>query len=251
MMDWKAVIVDDEPNNIENLTSLLNEYCKNVQVTGRAENAEEGKAVICRLKPDIVFLDIQMPDHTGFDLLKSLDVIDFEVIFVTAYDKYGIQAVKFSAVDYLLKPVNIEELKVAVENAIHKLTKRQENENIKNLLHYLKTNHLPDEHRIALSGSKEVRFVSVRDILYCKSDNVYTTFFIRGQGKTMVSKPMKEFEELLTSYGFIRTHQSYLVNKSFVRSYSKEDGGYLLMEDMSQIPVSRQKKEDVKRELNF
>lgn len=250
-MVWKAIIIDDEPNNIENLTSLLNEYCRDIQVIGQAENADEGKSVISRLKPDMVFLDIQMPDQSGFDLLKSLDVIDFEVIFVTAYDKYGIQAVKFSAVDYLLKPVNIEELKTAAGNAIQKLTSRQENENIRNLLHYLKTTHVPDEHKIALSDAKEVRFIGVRDILYCKSDNVYTTFFIRGQDKIMVSRPMKEYEDLLVSYGFIRTHQSYLVNKSFIRSYSKEDGGYLLLEDRSQIPVSRQKKEDVKKALNF
>ena len=230
-MKWNAIIVDDEPNNIENLTLLLQEYCPGIQVAGSAINAVEGRKMITTLQPQIVFLDIQMPKESGFDLLKSLDNIDFEVVFITAYDKYGIQAVKFSAVDYLLKPVNIEELKKAVEKTIAKLNAKRENENIRNLLQYIRQPASAGDHKLALPGSKETRFVFVKDILYCKSDNTYTSFFLLNKEKIMVSKPIREYEALLYPYGIIRTHQSYLVNKHYVESYKKEDEGYLMLRD--------------------
>lgn len=250
-MRWKAVIIDDELNNIENLSLLLQEYCPTVEVTGSAINAAKGKEIIVALLPDIVFLDIQMPEESGFDLLQSLDSIDFEVIFVTAFDKYGIQAVKFSAVDYLLKPVNIEELKKAVDKTAARLQVKRENEHIRNLLQYIKQPAPAGDHKLALPGARETRFVFVKDILYCKSDNAYTTFFLLNKEKIIVSKSIREYEELLYPYGIIRTHQSYLVNKHFVESFKKEDEGYLLLQDKTVIPISRLKKEFVKKELQL
>jgi len=238
----KAVIIDDEQNNIDNLSILLAQYCPQVKVTATALNANDGKEIILKLKPDIVFLDIQMPGETGFDLLKSLPDHFFEIIFVTAFDKYGIQAVKFAAIDYLLKPINIEELKDAVHKAVLKRDSQKQNLQLNNFLELLKLQQQKEEHRIALPTGKEIRFVKTQDIYHCESSNNYTNFFIVNGEKLLVSKPIYEFEELLKDYGFIRCHQSHLVNKRYIKSWIKDEGGYLLLEDQSLIPVSKQKK---------
>lgn len=242
----KAVIIDDEKNNLDNLVQLLNTYCPEVQVPATALNAEEGKTIITKYQPDLVFLDIQMPDKNGFDLLRSLTQYDFEIIFVTAYDQYGIQAVKFAAVDYLLKPVNVEELQAAVQKAFYKRVQKKQNLQLENLIQLLQQKQDKQEHRIALPTAKEIRFIHTGHIIYCTSSNNYTTFYLVNGEKLLVSKPIYEYEELLKNYGFIRCHQSYLINKRYVRSWVKEDGGYLLLENEIQIPVSKNKKELVK-----
>ncbi|MBL7763930.1 MAG: response regulator transcription factor [Chitinophagaceae bacterium] len=244
----RAILVDDEQNNIDNLRKLLEKYCPEVAVISMTTSAIDGKRMITEQKPDLIFLDIQMPDKNGFELLKSLNSYSFEVIFVTAFDKYGIQAVKFSAIDYLLKPINIEELKSAVNKAAEKIVQKKQNYQLENLLRLLQQQR--EEHRIAIPAAKEIRFVKTQDIIRCESSNNYTTFFLNSGEKLIVSKPIYEYEELLSDYGFIRCHQSHLVNKKFVRSIVKEDGGYLLLEDNEQIPVSRQKKEEVKNSLS-
>lgn len=244
----RAILVDDEQNNIDNLRKLLEKYCPEVAVISMTTSAIDGKKMITEQKPDLIFLDIQMPDKNGFELLKSLDSYSFEVIFVTAFDKYGIQAVKFSAIDYLLKPINIEELKSAVNKAAEKIVQKKQNYQLENLLRLLQQQR--EEHRIAIPAAKEIRFVKTQDIIRCESSNNYTTFFLNSGEKLIVSKPIYEYEELLSDYGFIRCHQSHLVNKKFVRSIVKEDGGYLLLEDNEQIPISRQKKEEVKNSLS-
>jgi two-component system LytT family response regulator len=244
----RAVLIDDEKNNLDNLRQLLAAYCPSVEVTGIAMNAIEGKKVIHEQKPDLLFLDIQMPQKTGFDLLRELDNYSFEVIFVTAYDQFAIQAVRFAAVDYLLKPVNIEELQAAVDRAESRSRQKKQNQQLENLLQLL--NQKKDEHRIALATLKETRFVNTGSIVRCESSNNYTSFFLKDGEKLIVSKPIYEFEELLAGYGFIRPHQSYLVNLRYIKSFLKEDGGTLLMEDGVQVPVSRSKKEDVLRALS-
>ncbi|MEJ0105264.1 MAG: LytTR family DNA-binding domain-containing protein [Bacteroidota bacterium] len=245
-----AIIIDDEQNNIDNLQKLLQKYCPEVTIAATALNADRGKQIILQQTPDLVFLDIQMPGKNGFDLLKSLNTYSFEIIFVTAFDKYGIQAVKFAAIDYLLKPIDIEELKSAVNKAIEKIHQRKQNHQLENLLRLLRQNQQRDEHRIALPAAKEIRFVKTQDIIRCESSNNYTTFFLLNGEKLIVSKPIYEYEELLSDYGFIRCHQSHLVNKKFIKSWVKEDGGYLLLEDNSQLPISRQKKEEIKALLS-
>lgn len=244
----KAVIIDDESNNVDNLVALLTKHCPAVMVAGQASNALEGKKKILEINPDLVFLDIQMPGKNGFDLLSSLDNYDFEIIFVTAYDQYGIQAVKFAALDYLLKPVNIEELKNAVQKAMDKSQQKRQNHQLENLILLLKQQQ-KEEHRIALPTSRETRFAYPADIIRCESSNNYSFFYFSSGEKLIVSRPIYEYEELLTPYGFIRCHQSHLVNKKFIRSWIKEDGGYLLLSDNTQLPVSRQKKELIKAEL--
>lgn len=248
-MILRTVLVDDEKNNLDNLQQLLKAWCPAVAVCAVAGNADEAKLAIIQQKPDLIFLDIQMPGKNGFDLLRSLPDYDFEVIFITAYDQYGIQAVKFAAVDYLLKPVNVEELQNAVNCVLQKNRKKKENLQIENLLELLQKQHDKHEHRIALTTLKETRFIYTRDIVRCESSNNYTTFYLSNDEKLLVSKPIYEYEEILASYGFLRCHQSHLVNKAFIKSWVKEDGGYLLLDNSTQIPISRNKKEAVSEAL--
>jgi two-component system, LytTR family, response regulator len=247
-MEIKAVIIDDEENNILNLQSLLKQYCPELIVVATARHATSGVQNIMQHKPDIVFLDIEMPDQNGFDLLRSLPEHNFEIVFVTAHQQYGIQAVKFAAIDYLLKPINIDELKMAVAKAVRKRVQRKNNIQLENLMLLLKQQPKA-EHRIALPTAKETRLAKTDEIIRCESLNNYTNFYFANGEKLMVSKPIYEYEELLQDYQFIRCHQSHLVNKKYIKSWVKEDGGYLLLEDKTQVPISRQKKEAIKNLL--
>jgi len=246
-MTIKAVIIDDEQNNIDNLGILLEQYCPQVTVVAQASDATEGENIILQHDPDLVFLDIQMPVKNGFELLQSLHTYSFELIFVTAFDQYGIQAVKFAAIDYLVKPINIDELKLAVNKAIYRSRQKKQNKQLENLVEILEQRK--ESHRIALPGAKETRFVKTSDIIRCESSNNYTTFFLIGGERIMTSKPIFEYEEILKSYGFIRCHQSHLVNKKYIKSLVKEDGGFILLEDNTQVPVSRLKKDLIRAEL--
>ena len=245
----KTIIIDDEQNNVDNLYLLLQRYCSQVEIVATALNADDGEKIILQYNPDLVFLDIQMPGKSGFELLKSLNNYSFEIIFVTAYDQYGIQAIKFAAIDYLLKPINIEELQHAVHKAADRSAQKQQNLQLENLIRLLQQKQHKETHRIALQTAKEIRFVEADKITRCESSNNYTTFFLVTEEKILTSRPIYEYEEILQDYGFIRCHQSHLVNKKFIKSWIKEDGGYLLLEDLSQIPVSRQKKDILKQLL--
>ncbi|SFC75222.1 two-component system, LytT family, response regulator [Parapedobacter composti] len=240
----RALIIDDEQHNIENLEGLLLQYCPAVQVIATAMAVDEAVKKIRELRPDLLLLDIHMPGKNGFEVLKELPYPTFEVIFVTAFDQYAIQAIKFSAIDYLLKPVDIDELKTAVAKVEAKIGNRP-NSQIVNLLDMLKHQGVQEEHRLALSSVKETRFVRPADIIRCESSNAYTSFFLATGETIVVSRPIFEYSELLADYGFIRCHQSHLVNRAYVKSLLKEDGGYLLLEDDSRIPISRNKKESV------
>ena len=242
----KAVIIDDEQNNIDNLCILLQQHCPEVTIAATAMNATDGEKAILKYQPDLVFLDIQMPEKSGFELLKNLPNYHFEIIFVTAYDQYGIQAVKFAAIDYLLKPINIEELKIAVQKVVAKRSQKKQNLQLENLIELLQQKQNKQFHRIALQSTKETRFVEPEQIIRCESSNNYTTFYLNNQEKIIVSKPIYEYESLLQDYGFIRCHQSHMINKKYIKSFLKNDGGFLLLEDGSEIPITRQKKEQVK-----
>jgi len=245
----KAILIDDEKNNLINLEQLLKAYCPMVEVVATAMNAAEGKSLLLQHHPDLVFLDIQMPEKNGFELLRELHQYDFEVIFVTAFDQYAIQAVRFAAVDYLLKPLNIEELQAAVGRAMANTRDKKKNLQLENLIQLLQEKK--EEHRIALTTMKETRFIRTPEILRCESSNNYTIFFLASGEKLTASRPIFEYEELLKEYGFIRCHQSHLVNRKYVKSWVKEDGGYLLLDNGHQVPVSRNKKEIVTKVLNL
>lgn len=245
----RAIIIEDEKKNITHLRGLLTMYCKQVEIIGEATNAEEGLKLIAGLNPNLVFLDIQMPGKSGFDMLASLGEYNFEVIFVTGYDQYGIQAVKFSALDYLLKPVKVDELAKAVAKAEAQKQKRQTHEQIINLLSVI-NNAQKAGHHIALPLMKELRFVSPDEIVRCESDNNYTQFYLRNSEKLLVSTGIYEYEEMLKDYHFIRCHQSHLINRKFIKSLLKEDTVFeLLLTDGTRIPVSRLRKDMVKEEL--
>ncbi len=249
-MSIKAVLIDDEKHNLANLRELINTYCPQVTICDTALNADDGKTIILKQQPDIVFLDIQMPNKNGFDLLRALNHYDFEIIFVTAYDQYAIQAMRFAAVDYLLKPVDINELQSAVDRAIKKCRLKVQNQQLENLIQILKSQQNKDEQRIALTTTKETRFIKTSEIVRCESSNNYSTFFLQDDEELLVCKPIYEYEEILKDYGFIRCHQSHLVNKKFVKSWKKEYGDHLLLFNGTQIPVSRNKKETVKKALD-
>jgi two-component system, LytTR family, response regulator len=249
MKNINCIIIDDEANNIEILSSLLAKNCVGINIIATALNADKGIDLIEKHKPDLLFLDIQMPGKSGFDLLKSLPRINFEIIFITAFDQYGIQAIKFSALDYLLKPVIINELKSAVQKAREKIIAKQKNASIENLLDYMSSGQkgIP---KIALPTLTETRYVKVDDILRCEASDNYTSFYLQNNEKILVCKTLKEYAELLGPHNFIRTHQSHLVNINFVKSLLKEDGGMLLLTNSDKVPISRQNKESVKAKLN-
>jgi two-component system LytT family response regulator len=246
----RAVIIDDEKNNIENMVSLLRKHELPVAIVGSATNADDAISAIVATNPDLLFLDIQMPEKNGFDVLKALPHHQFEVIFVTAFDQYGIQAVKFSAIDYLLKPVNPEELKISILKVEAKLNQHKQNVQLENLMELIKNKDAKKDHKLALASTKEIRFVHTDEIIRCESSNAYTQFYLADGKNIMVSKPIFEYEEMLSNYDFIRCHQSHLVNSKFIKSLVKEDSGYLLLNDDTRIPISRGKKENVLKALN-
>jgi two-component system LytT family response regulator len=239
----KAIIIDDEPNNIKNLQLILREHCPEVECIAAATNANDARSVILLHKPDLVFLDIQMPGENGFELLQSLSDRSFEVVFVTGFDQYGIQAIKFSAIDYLLKPIDINELKDAVGKAGQKIAHKKHNERLENLLEFMQQKDNRKEHKIALASAREIRLVNPADIVYCEASNNYTIFHLSSNEKLTISKPLFEYDELLKDYHFIRCHNSYLVNRDYVKSILRERGDILLLETGDQVPVSRQKRE--------
>lgn len=243
-----AIIVDDELHNIENLAAIVNKLDLGVKIIGTADNNAFAEKLIKKFKPELVFLDIQLWKETGFDLLQSISSRSFEVIFVTAYDKYGIQAVKYAALDYILKPVDSEELKLAIEKAKQKIASKQNNNQLDFLMDFIKQTEKPS--KIALPQQHEISYVNVKDIIRCEANNAYTYFHLITGNKILISKPLKEYEELLSPHGFIRAHQSHLVNRLYVKSLLKEDGGILLMNDGTKIPVSKARKDFVKETLS-
>jgi len=244
----RAVLIDDEVSNLENLRNLLEKHCSQVNIMSTAQNVSDGVNAIEKYLPDLVFLDIQMGEQTGFDVLTVLPTRNFEVIFVTAYDQYGIQAVKFAALDYLLKPIDIEELVSAVNKAEHKLSAQIQTSQLDFLLQQLKKPETTVS-KIALQMQSEIRYITVSEIVRCEADNTYTYFFLSNNEKILVSKSLKEYADLLRPKGFLRTHQSHLVNPKYVKSWLKEDGGILLITSGEKIPISKPNKELVKKAL--
>jgi two-component system LytT family response regulator len=242
----KSILVDDEPHNISNLLHLLESYCPEIEVAGTANTVQEAIDLLHLNAVDLIFLDIDLGSETGFDLLKKINRQNFEVIFVTAFSEYGIKAIKFSAIDYLLKPVQPDELQIAVKKAVEKNNTKTQNKQIQSLLQILQNQQAKEMHRIALPSSKETRLVSPEDIVRCESNNNYTRFHLRNGEILLISRPIYEYESLLNDYGFIRCHQSHLVNKAFIKSLLKTDQGLLLLENGEHIPVSKMKKDLVK-----
>ncbi len=209
----KAIIIDDEHDARENMQSLLQKYCSSVEIKGTADSAVGGLEMINQHRPDVIFLDINMPEATGLEMLETLDDIKFEIIFVTAYDEYAIKAIKFAALDYLLKPINILELKAAVSKAEKKLARQRSNEQLKTYV----DNKIGMPKKIGLSTSEGVIFVQVSDIIRCEASDTYTTFHLNMGDTIMISKSLKEYENLLSDFNFFRVHQTHLINLEYVK----------------------------------
>jgi len=244
----KAILVDDEVNNVNNLRLLLQKYCPEVEVIAAAHSAQNALKIIQLNTPDLLFLDIEMPEGSGFELLEQLNNPTFEVIFVTAFDKYALKAIKYSALDYLLKPIDIQELQQAVHKVQRKLNTRQLQEQLEILLQNLRGQNGKSA-KIALPTAERIDFVEVPHISHCRGDNNYTHVQLIDNQCILVAKTLKEFEELLTEHGFFRTHQSWLVNLHQVRSFVRKDGGYALMKDGTQIPVTQQRRKAFLQQL--
>lgn len=236
----RVVIVEDEPHSRMSLENLLRDYCPDTEVVGRSDNIGDGVREINLKKPDLLFLDIEMPGGNGFELLEKCGNLDFEVIFTTAFEHYALKAIKFSALDYLLKPIDVDELKDAVEKVMRKV-RATENVNLFTLLQNLGKAKL--DQTIALATSEGLEFIKVSDIYYCQAEGSYTQFHLKKDGKLLVSKHLKEYENLLADYGFFRVHNSFLVNLSEVARYVKGDGGYLVMNNGDTVGLSGRRKD--------
>lgn len=230
----RAVIIDDIPEAISVLKADLENYCVNIEVVGSAEGVVTGAKLIKEIKPDLVFLDIQMKDGSGFDLLEILGDVNFKLIFTTASDEYAVKAFKFAAVDYLLKPIDPDELMDAVSRVEGQDKPAQR-------IDLLKENFVKAK-RIALNTLQKIHIVNVEEILRCESNINYTMFYFTDGTKLLVTKTLKEFDNLLSGHNFIRVHQSHLINTSFIKEFLKSDG-VIVMKDGTKVPVSTRKKE--------
>ncbi|MEN8224802.1 MAG: LytTR family DNA-binding domain-containing protein [Bacteroidota bacterium] len=237
----KAVIVDDEQDAVNFIESIAKEYCPNIKIIGKAHSAKEGIEVITKEKPDLVFLDVEMPHGSGFDLLAGFPEKDFDVIFITAFNHYAIKAIKFSAVDYILKPINITEFIEAVKRVGEaRDEKKNPNLNFKALFENLQS-AMPS--KLAIPTSTGMEYLNTKEIIRVEADRSYSWFFMEGGGKFLVSRNLKEYQELLSDRNFFRTHNSHLINLEHVKKYIRHEGGYIEMTDASTVPISRGKKD--------
>lgn len=238
----KSIIIDDEPDAVEALHLTLMEACPEVVVYGKYTESEKGLAAIRAQKPDLLFLDIEMPVMNGFQLLEELGDISFSLIFTTAYDRFAVKAFRYSALDYLLKPVSPEELRIAVDKAIEK--QRIEQTQIEMLRQQLYPTDARRFNKIALPYTHGYTFVELADVMYCESDSSYTKFFLVSGEMYLITKTLGDVESMLTDSDFFRIHKQFLINMHHIRSYIRGDGGYVVMPNKVSIPVSRIKKDE-------
>ena len=245
----KTVIIEDEAKSRQMLAAMLERHCPDISIVGLAKDVKEGVSMIKELHPELVFLDISMPDGSGFDLLEQVSGHNFELIFATASDQHAIRAIKYSACDYLLKPIDTDELKMAVTKVLNKKKSVPSMENLQFLIQHLKK---ADENfqKITLPTGSAYEIVNIKDIIRCEADGSYTNFYLADKRKLMISFGLKHYEELLPESDFIRVHHHHLINMNHVVRFLKEDGGYAIMSDGSKIEISRRKKEAFMDKLN-
>lgn len=236
----RVLIIDDEEKARTALRNLLEKHCPDIRIMGEAGNVRSGLELIEQEQPDAIFLDVQMPDGTGFNLLEQAGKINFKVIFVSAYDSFAMQAFKFSALDYLQKPVDPDLLIDACSRLVKSESRYEEiNKKLEVLL-----GNMNSFEKIALPTMDGIIFVKIRDITRCESDNNYTNIFLNNGQKIIVSKTLKEYDDMLTPFNFFRIHKSYLINLAYLQRYKKGEGGSVIMEDGAELEVSRRRKEE-------
>jgi two-component system LytT family response regulator len=238
-----AILVDDEPRGLTSLQKLLQLNCPDVDVIACGGSAEEAKEKITQLHPSLVFLDIAMPGKTGFDLLKDLDKINFEIIFITAYNNYMTQAFRFSAVDYLLKPVDEELLVEAVKRAGKRIEEKTGGQHIETFLHNIQHKGAAQKMKLCIPSLKGFQVVEIQDIIYCEASGNYTNFNFTNRLSICASKPIHEYEELLEDSNFVRIHKSFVVNLEHVKEYIRGEGGSVILSSGHEVEVSRRKKD--------
>lgn len=240
-MILKTIIVDDEPDAVNFIDSIVREYCPKLEVVGKASSAKDGSKLIIEKTPDIVFLDVEMPHGSGFDLLANFPEKTFEVIFITAFNHYAIKAIKFSAVDYILKPININEFIQAVDKVIDKRSNHSNRGGSFSALLENVRSTLPG--KLAIPTSEGMEYLNTKEILRVEADRSYSWFFLTDRRKILVSRNLKEYQELLSDRNFFRTHNSHLINLEHVKKYIRHEGGAVELIDGSQVPISRGKRD--------
>jgi two-component system, LytTR family, response regulator len=238
----RVVIIEDELHSRETLKNLLTEFCQPVEIAGAAANVEEAVKEIRSQKPDLVFLDVELQTGTGFDVLAKLKDMTFNVIFTTAFDHYAVKAIKYSSLDYLLKPIDVDELQNAVEKAALRKNEELQKRKMEVLLDNLTSGSV--RRKICLATADSVEFYNVSDILYCEANGSYTDFHFTDGKRLTVSKHLKEYEHLLLECNFMRVHNSFLINLAEVKKFVKSDGGYIVMNNNSTITISQKKREE-------
>lgn len=241
----RALLIDDEQECLNALEFDLRNHCPEIEIVDICQGGKQGIKSIHKYKPDMVFLDIDMPMISGFDLLDMVGDIDFSVVFTTAYDKYALKAFKISATDYLLKPIDVDELKKAIQKVKDRQSIKSPQDQVSFLLNQLKALEDDNVKKIALPTFEGTEFINLKDIIYCQSDGAYSYVHFVDGGNLYISKTLRYLEDALCDYHFFRTHNSYIVNTDFMKKYVKADGGYLLLTTGKQIKVSRSKKEEI------
>lgn len=249
MKKIRTIIIDDELSCTETLTMELEMFCPQVEVIATCNSASDGLKEITAQSPDLVFLDIEMPWMNGFELLQQINQINFEVIFVTAYDQFALKAFKFSAVDFLLKPVKKADLIAAVSKVEDRLQKNLTTEHIEALLSNMQFLH-HEINSIAVPTQEGIEFIPVDDIIYCSADNNYTFIHKQEGSPLLLSKSLKQIESMLSAYPFVRIHQSHLINMKHIRKYIRGSGGYVIMSNGQQLAVARARKDDIINWMN-
>ena len=237
-----CIIIDDEAKNIKLLQNMLQMYCPSVKVLATNTDAKNGLLLIDELQPQLVFLDVEMPHLNGFDMLKKLEPVNFETIFVTAYSHYAVEAFEHHATGYITKPINTEKLIAAVNTATKRIEEKSINKNLFSLLEQNTKKATPD--KIPLSTSNGLIFVKLAEILYCESSGNYTNFYLSEGKKIMVSRQLGEYEKLLPEINFTRIHDKYIINLSFIKEYIKGSGGDVVLENGKELPVASRRKEE-------
>ena len=240
-----AIIVDDETRARKTITSLLKLNCPEVNICAEADSVDDAFLKIKEQKPDLVFLDIKLENETGFDLVKKFNPVPFKIIFVSAFEEHAIAAFKFSALDYILKPVQAADLRAAVEMASRAIAKEKLDQRIENFFDNLDNLKKGQVKRIIIKNLDAIHIIETKDLVRCEGEKNYTQFFLNNGNKVTVSNTLKDYEDMLTPYGFVRTHQGHLVNINYIEKLIKKDGTVLVMKDRSEIPVATRRKEDV------
>ncbi len=240
----RILIVEDEKPILDTIHSIIQDNCSNAEILGTARDISSAKELIIKTNPDLLLLDINLPDGTSFELLQQIENPDFKVIFITAFEEYAIKAIKLSALDYLVKPVDPIELIESINKAEETINKSNNELKLNALLSNVK-NLSEKPKKIILNTAESMHLIDVQDIIRCESDGAYTRLFINDGKKIMISKVLKDYEDLLQDCGFMRIHKSHIVNLNYIDRFEKADGGYLILKDQSSVPVSFRKKDQL------